>query len=169
VRNGDQVLYIKKDAFRRTQLSFKAINLQGAAILCLPNPSGGNGWRANPWFVVQADPLKLLGQVSRVVDIDGDETEELVVVDDIWESYWPLFGHAGAPGASVFYRVLDGALVVDKQATETWASREIAELDAQIQEAHSKATSGVPLSTILTKFLYYRARNHEDIGWDELR
>jgi hypothetical protein len=150
----------------------------GAPVLCLPNPSGGNAWRANPWFVVFQDPLKLLGQVSGVGDVDGDNFQELVVVDDIWEIYWPQLGHGGAPGATVLYHVENGALAVDQQKTDGWAWQVISRLNAKILEMRPNAAAAIAsgksadanlFSSILEKFLYYRTVNRINTGWEELR
>jgi len=171
VRNVDEVVYIKKDSgLRHLDLTFllSPMHAPGAPVLCLPNLSGGNAWRANPWFVVLRDPLKLLGQVSWVGDVDGDEIPDLVVADDIWEICWPQFGHVGAPHAMVFYHVVDGVLAVDQQKTNGWARREIGMLNEKIMQMRSNAADA-DLSPILTKFLYYRILNRVDSGWVELK
>jgi hypothetical protein len=177
VRTADKVLYIKKDAFRHPDLRFQPMN-PGAPVVCLPNGSGGNGWRANPWFVVLQDPLKLLGQVSGVGDVNGDESQDLVVVDDIWEICWLQLSHAGAPGAAVLYHVENGALAVDQQKTEGWAWQVISRLNAKILEMRPNAAAAMAsgksadadlFSSILGKFLYYRTVNHIDTGWVELK
>jgi hypothetical protein len=182
VRNVDKVVYIKKDAgLRHLDLTFLFLptNAAGAPVLCLPNPSGGNGWRANPWFVVLRDPLKLLGQVSWVGDMNGDEIQDLVVVDDIWESGWPQLSHAGAPRAAVFYHVENGALAVDQQKTNGWAWHEISMLNEKILQMRPNAAAAMArgddagdnpfFSSILEKFLYYRVLNRVDSGWVELK
>ena len=177
VRKGSQALYVKKDAFRHPELTFQPVNA-GAAVLCLPNPSGGNAWRANPWFVVLQDPLELLGQVSGVGDVDDDGSIDLVVADDIWEDGWSQLSHAGAPGATVFCGVKDGALVLDRQKTDGWAWRELSRLNAKIREMRPKAAAAMArgesadadlFGAILSKFLYYRALNLIDSGWEELK
>jgi len=177
VRTADKVLYIKKDAFRHPDLTFQPMNA-GAPVVCLSNAGGGNAWRANPGFVVLQDPLKLLGQVSEVVDVDGDNFQDLVVVDDIWENCWPQLGHGGAPGAAVLYHVENGALAVDQQKTDNWAWHEMGMLNAKIQEMHPNAAAAMAsgksadaalFSSILSKFLYYRIVNHIDSGWFELK
>ena len=178
VRNAAEVVYIKKDAnFRHRDLTFLRINA-GAPVLCLPNPSGGNAWQANPWFVVLLDPLKLLGQVSWVADKNGDGLQDLVVVDDIWEICWPQLFHAGAPAPAVFYHIENGALAVDQKKTDGWAWHEIGMLNAKILQMRPNAAAAMArgesadtdlFSSILTKFLYYRVLNLIDSGWDELR
>ncbi|MDX9971519.1 MAG: hypothetical protein RBU21_00875 [FCB group bacterium] len=177
VRSGDQTVYLKKHAFRRASLSFIPMDA-GEAVICLPNPDGGNGWRVNPWFVVQQEPLKLLGQVSGVFDIDGDGEQELVVVDDIWEGGLSQLSHADAPSAAVIYRVENGALVLDGGQTRDWAARKITRLNEEIQELRPDAEAAVKrgesappelFSAILAKFLYYRAQNRLEPGWEELR
>ena len=181
VRDVDEVVYIKKDAgLRHLDLTFLFLprHAAGAPVLCLPNPSGGNAWRANPWFVVLRDPLRLLGQVSWVGDVNGDEIQDLVVVDDIWECCWPQLSHAGAPGARVFYHVENGTLAVDQQKTDGWAWHEIGMLNEKILQMRPDAAAAMAggesgdedlFSSILKKFLYYRVLNLIDSGWVELK
>jgi hypothetical protein len=129
--------------------------------------------------VVLRDPLKLLGQVSWVGDMSGDEIEDLVVVDDIWESGWRQLSHVGAPRAVVFYHVENGVLAVDQQKTNRWARRQIGVLNEKIMQMRSNAADAMargddagdnPLfSSILEKFLYYRVLNRVDSGWVELK
>jgi hypothetical protein len=178
VRKDNQVVYIKKDAnFRHLDLTFLPMNA-GAPVLCLPNPSGGNAWRANPWFVVLQDPLKLLGQVSRVDDVNGDGSQDLVVTDSIWESCWPQLSHVGAPSATIFYHVRNGGLAVVQQKTSAWAWHKLSTLNEQILEMRPEAAAAMArgesaneglFSSILAKFLCYRVLNLVDSGWVELK
>ena len=142
VRNGKDVLYVKKQAFRNPRITFEPLDA-GAPVVCLPDPSGGNGWRANPSFVVLRDPLKLLGQVSGVDDLDGDGERELVVVDDVWEGGLSYLSHAGAPGAAVVLCVENEKLVLDRAKTSDWAWKQLSLLNKRIAELQPAATSAM--------------------------
>jgi len=122
--------------------------------------------------------LFLPRQVSWVGDMNGDEIQDLVVVDDIWECCWPQLSHAGAPGAMVFYHVENGTLAVDQQKTDGWAWHEIGMLNEKILQMRPDAAAAMAggesgdedlFSSILKKFLYYRVLNLIDSGWVELK
>jgi hypothetical protein len=151
-------------------------------IICIPDPSGGNGWNANPWYVVSLEQqsfLKKVGKVARVGDYDGDGTEDLIRYEDIWEGGLEWFCHAGAPGAIICYRVEDGRLVRDAaRNAQRWKS-EIDRFDARIRvESEKVSVDGQVeivepidsdlLRVILGKFLRFRLLDEIEKGWQEL-
>jgi hypothetical protein len=151
-------------------------------IVCIRDPSGGNAWNANPWYVVslqQRSFLKKVGKVAQIRDYDGDGTEDLIRYEDIWEGGLGWFCHAGAPAAIICYRVEDGRLVRDAaRNAQRWKS-EIDQFDARIRVETEKVLmegqveiaepidSGL-LHSILSKFLRFRLLDELEKGWQEL-
>jgi len=177
VRDGSQVLYIKKMAFRHPDLSVENVTA-GESVLCLANPSGGNGWNANPWFVVARNPLALLGQVSGPGDPDQDEQNDLVVIEDVWESGWPQLDHVEAPAAIVFMRVDQHRLIPDDERNSRWAQTKVRTINETIKQVQPGAAAafaaGKPapptlFSGILLKLLYYRIWGQNELGWEEFK
>jgi len=176
VRDGVETLYIKKHAFR--DINEREFVNAGENVLCLPNPGGGNGWNANPWFVIGRNPLALLGQVSGPGDPNQDHQKDLVVIEDIWESGWPQLSHVDAPSATIFMRVDQHRLVPDDERNSSYAQTKIYEINALIHDmqpeaakafAEAKPADQALFSAILQKLLYHRVWAQNEIGWEEFK
>lgn len=144
-------------------------------MLCIADPSGGNGWNDNPFYVVSLEEshyLKNLGQVSDVYDIDKDGIDELLIHDDVWEMGLDYLCHAESPGATIIYRVDEGAIVKDVSNHIEYYQKEIDRINEEIKmypreiTGPDKANTGL-LSLILEKFLIYKLLGHIEKGWQE--
>lgn len=136
-------------------------------VLCVPDPSGGTAWQANPWDVIAlSEPrfLRRAGQVTSVEDLDDDGEVDLLMLNSAWEAT-DLFSRAGAPAVWVFCQVREGRLEPDVARTRVWAEAEIDRLDATIRELIAAGPGGRParlqtavddplLKAILERYLY---------------
>ena len=143
------------------------------SILCIENPSGGNGWNAHPEYVISLEHkhfFKNPGQVSGVRDIDKDGIDELIRYDDIWELGLGYLCHADAPGARIILSIEKNKIVPDISNNINYYQDEIVRINSEIK----KFPKGVPremnqqlLSLILQKFLIYRLLGNIEKGWEE--
>lgn len=165
IRKDSQVLYLPKEAHDRGELTSKSLRKNGVNILCLANYSGGNGWTANPWFVLRLDPLELLGQVSHIRETHEYAGEDLVVVDPVWEPGLLGLDHASSPFAEVILKVGQSGLELDKTETQNLGYVHLRALSAEIEQIRLENKEPIPLGKMLSKFLYYRGMGQVEQGW----
>lgn len=156
-------------------------------VLCIDNGSRGNGWNANPSYIVSlADGtfLQNLGSIGAHSE-SKDEEVELMRIEDVWEGRLPWLSHASSPMAIIYYRVKDGRLEPDPERNEQAWKAEIIQLDREIVELHEGVTKAphakvalgaVPdnrnqnlLETILDKFLNERLLVGIEKAWANLQ
>ena len=188
VRSGSRELMLRIDSilFGPMFLAKKGYQILSTEppILCIADPSGGNGLNANPCYVISLEDetfLKNLGQVARVGDFDKDGIEDLIWYEDVWEGGLQ-FGHAAGMEMSpmIFYRVEKGKLVADTAKNKRYWKSKIEELDVRIHSLSRKISKDDEaqivdnpashlLLAILEKFLHYRVLEESQKGWEELR
>ncbi len=144
-------------------------------LLTVPDPSGGNGWNANPSDVFSLHDdhfLERLGDVAEVKDVDADGWDELLCYEDVWESGLGWLGHSGAPKAYTVLKVDDGRIVPDREGYREHYRSRIAALDKEIRDAlnPSDPCSDLQLlQRLLTRFLWYRVMGESEAAWSEFR
>ncbi len=142
-------------------------------ILCISNPSGGNGWNVNPFYVISLEDkyfLKNIGEVSDAYDVDVDAIDELIKVDNTWELGLGYLCHADAPGVIIILRVEKDKIISDVSNNINYYRGEIIRINIAI----NKFPKEIPregnqrlFSLILQKFLIYRLLKNIDEGWRE--
>lgn len=189
IRGAGEELLLKMDSVLfesefRSDGGLKIANIADVnePVLCVSNPSGGNAWNGNPWYLVSLDPdsfLKCPGRAARVMDIDSDGKDDLIWYDDTFENGLEWFCHTSAPGAVIFYRVEEGRVVPDSRRNAEYRREQIRDFDERIHKLRSSIVKdgnvqvGKPkesrlLGIILMKFLRYRLLGKQDRAWYEL-
>lgn len=140
-----------KTIFRRTDFFFSFgklnatdINADGLKEIIVQSSSGGNCWGCNPTEIYRVSNHKAeliaAGPIQRIVDLDGDGIQELIVTDARWESYDDL-SHAASPAALMVYAWRNGKYVYASRDFESFYKREIDQLRASIEEAKLQLTA----------------------------
>jgi len=148
---------ISKTIFRRTDFFFSfalsgapnrlnatAINGDGLKAIIVQSSSGGNCWSCNPIEIyrVRNHKAELLAAapIQKLIDLNGDGIQELLVTDARWESYDDL-SHAASPGAAMVYAWRNGKYVYAARDFAAYYNGEINRLRASIEEAKSQITA----------------------------
>jgi hypothetical protein len=126
------------------KLNATDINGDGLKEIIVQSSSGGNCWSCNPTEIYQLRNHKVellaAGPIQKIVDLNADGVQELVVTDTRWESYDDL-SHAASPGAVMVYAWRNGKYVYAARDFAAFYKGELERLHASIEEAKSQITA----------------------------
>lgn len=126
------------------KLNATDINGDGLKEIIVQSSSGGNCWSCNPTEIYQLRNHKVeligAGPIQKIVDLNTDGVQELVVTDARWESYDDL-SHAASPGAVMIYTWRNGKYVYAAQDFAVFYKSELERMRASIEEARSQITA----------------------------
>jgi hypothetical protein len=120
------------------------INGDGLKEIIVQSSSGGNCWSCNPTEIYQLRNHKVeliaAGPIQKIVGLNADGVQELVVTDARWESYDDL-SHAASPAALMVYAWRNGKYVYAARDFAAFYKSELDRLRASIEEAKSQITA----------------------------
>lgn len=126
------------------KLNATDINGDGLKEIIVQSSSGGNCWSCNPTEIYQLRNHKVeliaAGPIQKIVDLNADGVQELVVTDTRWESYDDL-SHAASPGAVMVYAWRNGKYVYAARDFARFYKEELERLHTRIEEAKAQITA----------------------------
>jgi hypothetical protein len=141
-------------------------------LICVQYLSYGNGWNANPFYVVGLDTTGapvLLGTASAFDDLDGDGSDDFFDYEDVWEIGLPYFAHARAPTVERLKVFFGDTLNVSVEEYSSHYRNEARRIDDGISSCPREVPdvrSRNLLSLILRKFLILRLLDGLDAAWE---
>ncbi len=132
------------DDAEANKLNGTDINGDGIKEIIVQSSSGGNCWSCNPTEIYQVKNHKAeliaAGPVQKIVDLNKDGVQELVITDARWEAY-DDFSHASAPGAFIIYTWRNGKYVYASRDFPDYYKTEIERLRKEIEQAKADITA----------------------------
>lgn len=146
-----RTIFRRSDFFFSFAVSGEPNRLNGTDIngdrrkeMIVQSSSGGNCWSCNPTEIYQVRDHKAqliaAGPIQKIVDLNGDGIQELLVTDARWESYDDL-SHAASPGAVMVYAWRNGKYVYAARDFAAFYKGELDQLRASIEEAKTGITA----------------------------
>lgn len=174
IRSASNEVNIPIEYYSIKKIGYKIPNLKKQKALLIDNYNGGNAWNANKNYVISLEKetfLKVLGEIPGYCDVNKDGYDELCGAEDIWENGLDYFGHANAPGTTIFCKIENGKIVNDSLSYMDYYKKEIDRINLEIKQYPNKfdntSLNDHLLSLILSKFLIYKTINKMDEGWKE--